>query len=245
MLVLGLEDSLNQALDHLKLISQERQFNFALSLALNATTRIAAKEVQAQMQQRFDRPTPQTIRSVVFTQCRKDDLRTKIGISEDFSKGTPPSKFLAAEIGGGDRNVKRSEMKLRSAGVLPDGWFTVPSKSAPVNQYGNIPGPIYTAIMADVGALERYSNSNAASRRERARRGKSTYFAIKPGDSGRLPPGIYERRGDSLRMILLFVRKEPSYNVRLPFADIVSKSVLANFPTEIGKAVDRAIATAR
>lgn len=242
-----LTQDIAKAREFLSRLGQDRQFNFALSLALNKTTRIAAKDLTNEFPHRFDRPTPYTMHSVQVKTATKNNLVSMVGISEDFSKGTSPARYLAAEIGGGERDPKRSEMKLRMANILPSGWFTVPSKSAPLDSYGNIPGPIYSAILSDVGALlDQSSNSNVASRRERMRRGKSTYFAVKPDDpTTHLPPGIYERRAGSIRMILFFVRKAPHYSPRLPFEKIVTDSVRLNFGFELQKALERAIATAR
>ena len=58
-------------------------------------------------------------------------------------KGIEPEKILQAEIFGGSRRPKRSEVALRRVGILPDGYFLVPGQACPLDQYGNVKGSFH------------------------------------------------------------------------------------------------------
>ena len=220
---------------------KDRQLPFATSLAINNTAKKVREREQHEIRDVFDRPTPFIQNSIFIKPSNKLNLTAKIGIKDNgFGKGIPAIKPLEAEIVGGERRLKRYEVALRSIGVLPDGYFTVPGDGAEIDGYGNMKaGQIrqllsYFRANRDVGST---SNSTDATRAKLARGTKKkagvSYFVGKPGDA---PLGIWRRsemglfNGPSkpLMPILIFVQSA-SYEAVYDFDFVARQTIEREF----------------
>jgi len=181
-----------------------------VSNVLNSTAYHVGKNLQAQMDKDFDRPTPFAKRAPYAWRSKPDNLEAGVRIRDFAVKGSPAIKYLGPQIYGGTRSLKGSEKALRAAGLLPNDLFIVPAQGAPLDQYGNL-RPSY------VNTILSYLRANRDSTQNRAVQGKAKrmqFFAV--SEAGRLPLGIYERKGGTIRMVIAFV-KEPNYKKRYKF----------------------------
>jgi hypothetical protein len=227
------------------------------------TTNDAMFDVRAEWQQAlpkvFDRPTPFTLNSVLYRKATLQNPVAEVFLRDEISDGIPPAKYLDVQVRGGQRAAKRSETLLRTANVLGDNEFVVPAVGAPLDQYGNLPGSIITAILSDVQAS--FDPANRSTRETRARRarrnrkreGSGVYF-YNAQKRGKLPRGIYERRsrgfvgpsrgfrGDrGLRMILAIVGRQ-TYQPRYNVFDMARRVFHASFQRRWQDNLNRAVA---
>jgi hypothetical protein len=250
-----------------------QQLRFAASVAANAALVAARTAVQQRMPQVFNQPTPYTVRGAVALQpMHRDNLSGSVALATDTTAAgnVPAGKPLLAEVRGGSRRLKRSEVLLQRAGLLPVGYLTVPGRGARLDAYGNMArGQIlevlswfqtYAARPASAAPGRRNSWRDNISDKGKARKRAGTrnragveYFALRPGDKQRLPPGIYRRQvagrfvgpvGQRPVAVLLFVRRA-QYTPRLDFAAVAEAAVAATFPQAWPGALRRALETAR
>jgi len=126
----------------------------AVSSAINTTLRGAMQDQKKEIKDSFPTATPFILSSVLYEKSGKETLTGRIYISSEQKRkeGTPtPSQVLAPHVSGGIRSIKRSERSLRRIGVLGPNQFIVPGPQAPVDQYGNIPGPQMVKILSAAG----------------------------------------------------------------------------------------------
>lgn len=193
--------------------------------AINLTLGDARSEIQATMQRVFVGVTPWTLRGVRIRRATRGDLRGEVYIDDEAGKGVPASRFVLAEVYGGDRRYKRFERALQSRGLLPAGMYVVPTKAAPIDAYGNVPGNFIVRVLAALQSFTAAGYSMNMNRDSRARKRLTkqgiSYFAGSPGRG--MPMGIWERRsfaqGKAVRPIFLFV-KRATYRKRLPFHEV-------------------------
>jgi hypothetical protein len=213
----------------------------ALAAAMNTTTRRAQFDVVARMGQVFDRPTPYALGGLRVTLASPQALQASVAVKgpPDAPGGAIPAQsFLRAEIEGGARHDKRSEILLRRLGVLPAGWQAVPGDGATLDGYGNVSRGQTVQILSYLQAFPQggyRANSTEASRERLARstRGRRgmTFFVVPPGTKG-LTPGVWQRSdigalGKGVRCVLRFVRGT-TYRKRLGFYEVVETSIDTN-----------------
>lgn len=209
MLEVSVKNDIAQALAKFPWVKPDN-YTKLVSNVLNSTAFNVAKTLQAQMEKDFDRPTPYAKRAPYAWRSTPNDLEAGVKIRDFSAKGVPAIKFLGPEIYGGSRNVKGSEKALRAAGILPSDMFIVPAQGAPLDQYGNLRGSYINTILSYLRA-----NRDATQNRAATGKGKKLqFFAV--SQAGRLPLGIYERKGGGIRMVIAFV-KEPNYTKRYKF----------------------------
>lgn len=233
---------------------KDKQLPFATSLAINRTAqKVKEKEVK-EIIDVFDRPTPFTLNSVFIKPSNKNNLTAKVSIKDTAFNGAPAAKYLKAEIAGGERRLKRYEVALRSIGVLPDGYFTVPGEAATMDVYGNMSVAQIRQILSffkanrDVGSI---SNSTDKTRSKLARSTKSrrgiSYF-VGRGGNGKLPLGIWQKVfsnfGTAIRPILIFV-ESARYESIFDFEYVAMTTVDKEFDGEFIKAWEFAQRTAK
>jgi hypothetical protein len=193
-------------------------FPTAARNALNVTAAAVREAEIREIKDVFDRPTPWTLGAVYMKAATTSSLTAEVGLKNWAGKGIPASRYLHAEVVGGERRLKRFERALRAIGVLPEGYFARPGDAAKLDQYGNMsPGQItqllsYFKAFPEAGYRANITDKRKArmARGTRRRHGGS-YFVGRPGD-GRLPLGIWQRdtsvmvRGSGIRPILIFVQ---------------------------------------
>lgn len=206
----------------------------ALAVALTRTAwRIAGAE-KATMASVFDRPTPYTINSVRVTQANRANLVAKVRLSDDAYKSISAAAYLAPQVYGGDRNLKRFERALQLRGLMPSGWFAVPTREARYDAYGNVSKGQIQQILSQLGAqnargyhatLDKNDPRKVARAEKRA---GGLFFTVSPGsvEAKTLRPGVWLRRNftffggsHAVKPIFLFVRSV-RYKIRFPFYDV-------------------------
>lgn len=204
----------------------ERQnLPFAMVQSINATAFEIRETWKRTAPRVFDRPTPMTVNSVLYTKATRQRLYATVFIRDEAHKGTPPSKYLFPQVEGGVRRPKGMERLLMSKGAMPQGMFAVPGRGAPLDQYGNVRSGVVRQILSQsqAGLEAGYtSNETEASRKRRKSRRNSKrgdFFVLKQ-KHGRLPAGIYERfkfgAASIVRSIFIFVRfarYRPRYDI--------------------------------
>ena len=104
----------------------------AYAKAINDTAFEVRRAMQAEMRARFDRPTDYILRSPRVKMATAARLSASIAPDYMGGKGIDPQKILRAQGEGGTRRDKRSEVALRRAGILPNGYQT----AIPADRYG-------------------------------------------------------------------------------------------------------------
>lgn len=184
-----------------------------------------------ELQRRFDRPTPYTMRSVKVEFANKTKLRSVVGFpASEEASGKSKNEFIRpGALGTSSRRQKRAEYLLTQKGYLPAGWISVPgshAKRSMLDGHGNLPGSIYKQI---IQSLQIRSNGRAVSKASQRRAASlgvaSEFFAVQPGtnklgrNGGWLPAGVYRRTRKGLQQYLLFV-KRASYEKRIDMRQV-------------------------
>lgn len=237
---------------------ERRQVPFAIVKALTNTAQAAQREVEREIPSVFDRPTPFTLRSVYVRPATKSRLYAEVKLKDTAAKGNPAVRWMAPQVHGGARPLKAFEKLLQRAGVMPGGWYAVPTRNAPTDQYGNVRGSMIMQILSQLHASrDPTANESATVRakrndgRSRAKKRLSRYFSVQPGRerTRHLAPGIWERVqfgfGQSVRPVVLFVSRAPRYKVRLKFDRIVVRTVDAQIGFQFRRSLQFALATAK
>lgn len=217
----------------------------------------------AEMRRVFDRPTPWLQRQVAVRKATTQTLTALIGTPEGvkdaygnnagFARSSSGvfERILAPHIEGGSREAKAGERRLRAAGILPGGWFAVPGKGATLDQYGNLSGQWWMMILSWLNAAQWSSQGAMQNRAEKRSKRRNTLerqgydlFAVRPGQASRLRPGVYLRKGGSIKSILMFV-SSVSYRKTLDWFGVFDRTVRAELPGAAERAVRRALETAR
>lgn len=204
----------------------------AYAKALNDTAFYARGAMQKDFQARFDRVTPFIERAPKVVKATPDNLAVRIIPTLDTRNlpskggkvGVDPQDVLQAQEFGGKRRDKRSEVALRRAGILPNGYQT----AIPSDRYGgpypgsddgrgNLRGPFLAQLISYFQAFgeQGYRANMTAARKRRLRNqqgigdiqtrkvNKTTlgvrYFvnkdALRDRRGGAKNPGIYAVKG--------------------------------------------------
>lgn len=234
---------------------ERRQIPFALSLAINRTANKTKDALVHEMRDVFERPTPYTLSSIFIKPSNKRSLTAIVGLKDTATKAIPASKFLTAQIVGGARRLKRYEVALRSIGILPSNYFTVPGQAAKLDAYGNMSKGQIVQILSYFNAFGESGFRANATDKTRARLRKGTkktihgisYFAVRPGESD-MQPGIWMRVhsgfGVAIRPVMIFV-DSVSYDPIFDFAFVAELTNKKVFGNEFSKALLDANRTAK
>ena len=233
----GLLDGLAELTD-----LERNQIPFATVLALTETAKLVKAELESEMRQVFDRPTPYTMDSLRLIPATKQRLEARVWIKDEADGAAPATRWLTPEVYGGPRNNKRSEALLKARGILPEGKFVVPGKGMKLDSYGNVGRGQMQKILSGLGAQgDRYQNSTDS---RRSAGNRTRYFVMRRGHEA---IGIAERTGrrrDQVQIVLAFVSK-PGYAEALDFFIIGQRVADAQLPMQFEKALAQAIATRR
>ncbi len=230
---------------------EKRQLPFATSLAMNRTLKKVKKAEEHEIRDVFDRPTPFIQRSVFMKPTNKNNLVGFVGIKDQSLKAVTPSKILIAQITGGTRRLKRYEVALRSIGVLPSNYFTVPGEAAPMDSFGNISKGLIVQILSFFKAFGESGFRANSTEKTRARLARGTkkkvvgksFFVIQPGH-GRLMPGIWMRIhsgfGSGIRPVLMFV-PFALYEPIFDFQFVAENTIKKEYGREFNRALREAL----
>lgn len=235
------------------------QIPYATMLAMNTTAFAVREKLQQTMRGVFDRPTPWLINQVRVHKATKNNLTAIVDTLEEISPYSSGvyERVLAPHIYGGERNLRKAEIRLQRAGILPAGWFCVPAPDAPLDQYGNLPASWWLMLLSWLNALQ-WSSQGAiqnraekvSTRKNKLERAGVKVFAAIPGREKTLGlhPGIYLRQSkDGYRAIhaaILFVRRV-TYRSRFDWLGVANQTAFEVLPDAIEKGISNALATAR
>jgi hypothetical protein len=257
-----------------KIAGFDKQLRYAAATGLNATAFSARADVQQEMRRVFDRPTPYILSAPRVTKkATPADLAAVIEPKYPGGKGVDPANVLRPEVQGGQRKLKRAEVALQRAGILPRGLYMVPSKwllaSDKVDAFGNVKGSFIVQIISYFQAFgeQGYRANMTDKRRARlARRGKTddgyatvrgveyfvSYGRLRSPNANSdavnsLAAGIWQRsgiHGSNVKPVFMFVRR-PQYRARLDLHAVASKTVVREFAGQFRLALTAAMASAR
>lgn len=240
------------------------QVPFATALALTRTAQFVQQKIKEEIPRVFDRPTNFTLDSTWVRPATKQRLWAEVKIKDESFKAVPPIKWLRAQIYGGTRALKRFELRLVSAGVMPPGHFAVPASGADYDSFGNMSRGEIVRMLSDLQSHWDPRQNTTARSRQRRRRSRTKrptfYFSTWPPSkrTAHLRPGIYKRVGavaglaagitagfrTPIKPVLLFV-KRVRYRKRLRFFEIADQTARMRFPIEFALAMRQALKTAR
>ncbi len=226
---------------------KDKQIPFATSLAINRTALKVKSMQEREINDVFDKPTKFIQNSIFYKRSDKHNLTATVGIKDTrLGGGVPPVKPLIAEISGGSRKLKNYEIALRSAGVLPNGYFTVPGEAAKMDMHGNMKRSQLNEIITYVKSF-RVSKSRAQIEKSTSKKYGVSYFVGAPGD-GKSPLGIWQRIysnfGTATRPIMIFV-KSANYEPTYDFKFVAESTVYKEFNREFIRAWEEAERTAK
>lgn len=212
--------------------------------AANETGFYIQNKLKKEMPRYLDKPVPFTINSLFVFKAKATNVEASVEWREFAGKGTPAGRYLIPQVEGGTRKQKRFEKGLQAAGLMPTGYFVVPTKDAPIDGYGNVKGSFYARVLSFLradqsGTQNRTTNAKARNRRK----SKSEYFSVIQGvGNNPLPSGVYERVrfafGQGFRRIFSFV-KTVRYDKRFPFYEIANTAARDKFPAKLKDAIDK------
>lgn len=110
-----------------------------------------AEALQDEMRAVFKDPTDYILRSPRVKMATPDRLSVTIEPAYMGGKGVDPQKILNAQAWGGRRRDKRSEVALRRAGILPNGYQTaIPERPFPGSDdgRGNLKGSFLVQLIS-------------------------------------------------------------------------------------------------
>jgi hypothetical protein len=198
--------------------------------ALNSVAFNVMRAQAAHMERAFDRPTPFTLRSVRYQKATRDDLNAAV-----FFRGRDPH-YLIPQVEGGTRPAKRIEDRLRARNILLPSEYVVPARGYPTDRYGNLPRSLWNRILSQLQAQADPQQRETARSGARSRRRRTARYFVgglegRSPIGSRLPRGIYERRGGSIRGVVMFVR-QPNYTAIYPFYELAAEQAEQEFPRE-------------
>jgi len=242
MITIGVKHNIN---DTIRLLDDKfrKQVPFATAKTLTKMAQLGQKEVQAEMQREFDRPTPFTLRSVYMKRAEKHNLQAMVYIRNSAAaKSKPLNETLKHEFSGGQRERKRLEYWLERAGLISANEFVVPGEGAKLDRYGNISRGQVQQVLSQLRAgPDPYAYKSNSTRSKRNVKASGGFFWSR---GGKFPRGAWMRNGASVKPILLVI-KAPVYRQRINMNAIVSRVIDTRFEAEFRKNLADAIRTAR
>lgn len=196
----------------------------ALADAINHTSNQARQALRQEMQSVFVSPTPFTLNAIAVDVARPSgDPEGSVFVKDTARNGSnTPVDWLKPQVLGGERAQKASERTLHALGALPAGMYTVPGKAARRDSYGNMSRG---QIIEMIASLRRSKNGAKDEK----------YFVIRRGLDA---IGIAQRVGKSVQVVVAFT-KEPNYNSKLKYDEVVERVADENLEANVDKAVIR------
>ena len=243
-------EGLRQTQDKFSELAQ-KQLPFAGAKALTDTAGKVRLNDRSVMRQRFDGPTAWTLNSLFIKPATKSKPEARVWIKDDASKSVAPAKWMLAEVYGGARKPKRSEIALARIGYLRSGQFLLPAAGVPKDANGNVRGSFMVKVLSALSAFGEtgYTANRTRGRRSQTRaRGFDIFFGRIDGTTG-----IWQRmksaHGEGIKPLFFVSDSAPIYKVRIPFEAIAQNTAKAYLPgafdraLQVGGAVDALILT--
>ena len=224
---------------------QRKQIPFATSVAINKTAGDVQEALTNEMSV-FDRPKSVTKKGIYITRSTKSKLTATVGLKSRAAGSVPVAEYLGANIEGGGRVDKRSEIMLRNAGILPAGMQTRPGPDARLDAYGNMSRGQIVQILSYFRAF----GSIAKSGRGRSGTTQSAKLNApakrnpKPYSYFVMSNVLWMRQGKKIKQMLTFTSAQ-SYRKRYDFKRVATSTVQRQFDVRFKQAMDYALATAR
>jgi hypothetical protein len=241
-----------------ELLLNHKQALFAGAQAVNDVAFKSRLATQAEMRKVFDRPSDYTLRSVYVTKrATKEALSATIEPANFGGSGVAPQNFIAPEVFGGGRKLKRSEVALQRAGLLPNGMYTAMPRDPVAEQldgFGSYKGAFIRQLLSYLQARAGKANMTDKRRAKLEQRGRNdagqatiggVVYLVSRG--GTLAPGIWAKSGTgggTLRPVLMFVRA-PRYKPRLDLNRIGNETMAQHFAPAFDTRFTAAMATAK
>ena len=207
----------------------KNQLPHATSVALNNVAFNVRKDLGQQTTKSFVNPTKYTQSAFRYTRSTKANLEAQV-----FAD--PTRRYFPTQIEGGSRRGKPYEGFLRGLGngALRSGRI-VPSTSIINRTTGNLRRTVFGQIQSGLSTTD-----------------QGGYFIGKPKGGDR-PVGVWQRKGRSWRdgqqvgkLVPAFLQfGTPRYSPRFPMERVGMATAKRLFPSELNKALERAINSAR
>lgn len=256
-------ENLERVRDALDKLSGQ-QARQAYANAINDAAFKARNAMVQELRSNFDRPTPFIANAPKVFKATSDNLSAVIQPTLDSRNqwsrggkiGVDPQHVLQAQEFGGRRADKRSEVVLRRAGILPNGYQTaIPKDPFPGSDdgRGNLRGPFLTQLLSYLQAFgEQGYRANMTDRRKKSLRNQQgigsiaakqvykttlgrryfvSYGKLRSNRSTHLAPGIWSASGThdvKVQPVLMFVRT-PNYQPRINMERIAKSADLQNY----------------
>lgn len=150
---------------------------------------------------------------------------------DDNRTGRTPNDVVRPHVYGGTRKKKANEYRLASVGAFTTNTqFAVMGLGQPRNKEGNIPGSVYSRMLADLGAIP------TAIPKDKKGVPKAAKFFVMKNESGQ--EYVAERIGDDLRTVLVFV-DSVNYKVRYDFHKVAQKQFEVAMPRHLDRILKR------
>lgn len=210
----------------------ERQIKYATAVALTRTAKEIERRLEREMEQVFSNPTRWVTKGTFVKPATKQNLVAVVGLKDR------QALYVKEHFYAGQRNQKPYEAALRSMGVLPADFVTVPGAGLKLDSRGN---PNRSQLRELIGSVK----TGMGVAKGKGKRMKLVgYFAVLPGSTSHLSPGIYWRSLRELKPMLLFVR-QADYRRVIDLESLAQRWVGPIFDREFDRAFDEAMRSAR
>lgn len=237
-----------------------RSMGFALANATNNLAFRIRDEWKQQATRVFDRPTALTRNATLVRKAGQGSSTSGAGqvfrnsggataeifLRDEAFKGTPPVKYLFAQVQGGARRHKRFERALIAQGLMPSSMFAMPGDAAKIDASGNMSAGQIVAILSALDAnpdarsnTPRDRKATALKKRGWAGTRSGGLFVLQTPRNG-LRPGIYQRfrKGifSTVEPLVIYTRR-PTYTARYTVFDTAEKVIRQHGNAELERAV--------
>jgi hypothetical protein len=213
----------------------EKNILFGFARGLTQTARKAAEDVTRELPQRFDRPTPFTLRAIATTPATRDRLVATVFVKQ------AQAEYLEIEETGGTRTER-------------PGRRIFPAVNLKTNAYGNLargrvkkekakPTSFVSTGEGRTAHLPPgvYQRPAKGTRRDGS---TGTKGPLRRGGRGRKIGGTGAKGATTLKLLVAF-KKKATYRPRFRFRETVIRSAATHLPRIVGASIEQAIATSR
>lgn len=215
------------------LAGQQKQVQYATAVALTRTAAVLKRELPAELDRVFDRPTPFTKRGIFLKAARKDDLTAEVGFMD------VQARYLRLQVEGGTRQPGPRGIKLPG--------------NVELNAFGNIPKGLTDKLKAaaksgELGAAVTRRLGVTRERRKGAAPIQLFYGKPSGGRWNDAPVGIWRRvpgKPGKLIPVIVFEDTPARYKKRLDLHRFAAPIVQREFAQQFDRALRDALDTAR